>query len=78
MDLVEYVYVVANRLPDYEKFALADQIRCSAISVPSNIAEGQKRIGKAEMAHFLSISLGSLAEPETQAILCKCLHDSEI
>ena len=74
MDLVEMVYAVVERLPKEEKFALADQLRRAAVSVPSNIAEGQRRYSKQEMIRFAGISLGSVAEIETQAMLCERLY----
>ena len=64
------IYKILKRLPIEERFALADQIRRSSISVPSNIAEGQRRGSDKEFLHFLSISRGSLAELYTQMILC--------
>ena len=78
MGLVGDVYKIANKLPDIEKFALADQIRRSAVSIPSNIAEGQKRNGKLEFVHFCGIALGSLAELETQLILTEQLYGFEV
>lgn len=74
MEAVKLAYVLVNQLPKNEQFALADQMRRSAVSIPSNIAEGQKRFGKAEMAHFCSIALGSTAELETQTLLCEQLY----
>ncbi|MBD5263471.1 MAG: four helix bundle protein [Bacteroides sp.] len=70
MDLVVDIYKLLNHLPQEERYALSDQIRRSAVSIPSNIAEGQARNTAKEFSHFLSISRGSLAELETQLILC--------
>ncbi len=75
MELVEYIYKVAQRLPGSEKFALADQMKRAAVSIPSNIAEGQKRYGKIEMARFCGMALGSTAELETQLILTHKLYN---
>ncbi len=69
MDLVEIIYQVSSHFPNDEKYGLTSQIRRSAVSVPSNIAEGAARKGDKELIQFLSISLGSLAEMETQYIL---------
>ena len=69
MDLVEIIYQVSSHFPNDEKYGLTSQIRRSAVSVPSNIAEGAARKGDKELIRFLSISLGSLAEMETQYIL---------
>lgn len=74
MDLVETVYEITRKLPKEEKFALADQLKRAAISVPSNIAEGQRRFSKKEMIRFASISLGSVGELETQLQLCTRLY----
>ena len=66
MDLVEEVYAIVRLLPNEERYALGDQIRRSAISIPSNIAEGNARATDKEMIHFLYIAQGSRAELETQ------------
>lgn len=73
MDLVEDVYRLCEKLPKTEIYALCDQMKRSAVSVPSNIAEGQKRLGTQETIHFTGIALGSLAELETQILLCNRL-----
>ena len=75
MGLVELVYIVADQLPKYELYALGDQIRRSAISIPSNIAEGSKRHNTREFYHFIGIARGSAAELETQLLLVEKLHD---
>jgi four helix bundle protein len=69
MDLAEDVYIFSAGFPLDERFGLTYQIRKSAVSVPSNIAEGAGRNGNREFNNFLGISLGSLAELETQTIL---------
>ena len=66
MDLTAGVYRLAGRLPKAETFALGSQLRRSAISVASNIAEGHERNHLGEYLHHLSIAQGSLAELETQ------------
>ncbi len=66
MRVVKLVYSIANRLPDIEKFGLAQQMRRAAVSVPSNIAEGYARNSSKELIQFISISLGSLSELDTQ------------
>ena len=81
MDLVVEVYQLVKKLPKEELFALSDQIRRAAISIPSNIAEGQGRNSSKEFIHFLSIAKGSKAELETQLLLCvriNYLTESEI
>ncbi len=69
MDLVPEVYGLARKLPPFERFALVDQLRRAAISVPSNIAEGQARQHSKEFLQHLSIARGSLAEIETLLLL---------
>lgn len=70
MRLVEDVYTLTQSLPDEEKFGLVSQIRRSAISIPSNIAEGYRRHSKPDFARFLQIALGSLNELQTQLEIC--------
>ena len=66
MQLVEDVYSLVDDFPLNEKFSLSSQITRSAVSVPSNIAEGASRVSEKEFARFLEISLGSSFELETQ------------
>ena len=73
MDLAEHVYRLLDALPKVEKFALADQIRRAAISIPSNIAEGYGRERDASLKYFLEIAAGSRAELQTQLLLCERL-----
>jgi four helix bundle protein len=69
MEVAKATYLVLGNLPVSEKFGLISQISRCAVSVPSNIAEGSSRSSNKEFAHFLSISLGSLFELETQLLL---------
>lgn len=69
MELVEKVYDLSSQFPDREIYGLTAQIRRSAISIPSIIAEGAGRKGNKEFLHFISIALGSLAELETQYLI---------
>src|SRR6266404_9789791 len=68
--LVKEVYQLTRTFPDAEKFGLTSQMRRAAVSIPSNIAEGQARHTRREFIQFLSHSEGSVAELETQVILC--------
>ena len=67
--LVKEVYKLTQTFPDAEKFGLVSQMRRAAVSIPSNIAEGQTRHTRKEFIQFLSHSEGSVAELETQVIL---------
>ena len=60
MDLTDEVYKLAQRLPKEEIYGLANQMRRAAVSIPSNIAEGQGRKTNNEFCNFLSIANGSL------------------
>jgi four helix bundle protein len=71
--LVTQVYVETKGFPREETYGLTSQIRRSAISIPSNIAEGQARLTPGEFRHFLGIARGSLAELETQLIVAQKL-----
>jgi four helix bundle protein len=70
MDLAALVYQVTKKLPKEEMYSLTDQMRRAAVSIPSNIAEGQARNSTKEFLHFLRIAQGSKAELETQFLLC--------
>ncbi len=59
MDLVEEVYRLLKLLPREEQYALSDQLRRAAVSVPSNIAEGYGRHAAKDYLRFLNIARGS-------------------
>ena len=67
--LVVAVYQLLDKFPNFEKYALCDQIRRSIVSVPSNLAEGSGRVSPKEQLHFYEISYGSLMESYNQLIL---------
>lgn len=73
MDLVEMVYLATRQFPKEELYGLTSQVRRSAVSIPSNIAEGQGRKSRAEFLNFLSIANGSRTEMETQIQLAQRL-----
>ncbi len=73
IDLVVEVYKAVKAFPREELYALSDQIKRSSVSVPSNIAEGQARQHTTEFRQFLHVSLGSLAELDTQTIIANKL-----
>jgi four helix bundle protein len=66
MDAAQQVYKLTKLFPEGEKFGLVSQMRRAAVSIPSNIAEGAARQGKAEFKNFLSMAQGSLSELDTQ------------
>lgn len=69
MDLVESVYRVTRERPKEEAYGLTNQIRRAAISIPSNIAEGQGRNSVKVSPHFLGIANDSMRELETQLLI---------
>jgi four helix bundle protein len=74
MDLVTEVYRITENFPKREVYSLTDQIRRAAVSIPSNIAEGQAHFSKGEFLHFLRHAIGSLAELETQLLIAERLQ----
>lgn len=74
MGLVAMVYQVTKTFPKEELYGLTNQLRRAAVSIPSNIAEGQARNSTAEFRNFLSIARGSLAEVETQLLIAERLN----
>ena len=71
--LAKEIYLLTKRLPADEKFGLVSQMRRAAVSVPSNIAEGQARHTTGEFIQFISHAEGSVAELDTQLTLCQDL-----
>ncbi|MCB9195013.1 MAG: four helix bundle protein [Flavobacteriales bacterium] len=74
VDLTTDVYKTTELFPEEEKFSLIQQIKRSAISIPSNIAEGWGRSTDKSFGHFLSIAKGSLFELQTQLIIANRLN----
>jgi four helix bundle protein len=66
---VKRIYQETSQFPDIERYGLTNQMRRAAVSIPSNIAEGQARQHSGEFRQFLFIALGSIAELETQIII---------
>ncbi|MEN9552117.1 MAG: hypothetical protein RI935_494 [Candidatus Parcubacteria bacterium] len=67
------IYAITKKFPKEEIFGLTSQMRRAAVSIPSNVAEGNIRFGKKENAQFLKIAYGSAAELETQLLISKDL-----
>lgn len=74
MDLVADIYTSTKSFPREEIYGLTSQLRRAAVSVPSNIAEGQGRRTTADFIRHLSIAYGSLLELETQVIIATRLN----
>ena len=71
IELTKVIFQVTRLFPAEERYGLTSQIIRSAISIPSNIAEGCGRISNKDFKHFLTIALGSSFELETQIIIAK-------
>ena len=71
MELVKEIYRLTEQFPKEELYGLRSQMERASVSIPSQIAEGYLRRHKKEYIQFLSISLGSAAELETQILICK-------
>lgn len=74
MDLVVKVYEITREFPKSEQFGLASQLQRSAVSIPSNIAEGSGRGTRKDFAHFLDQARGSLFEVISQLEISKSLN----
>jgi four helix bundle protein len=74
ISLVKKVYEVTGSFPQKETFGLTSQMRRSAVSIPSNIAEGQGRSTRGEFHQFLGHARGSLYELETQVVIASELQ----
>ena len=74
IELVKEIYELTNKFPKDEIYGLSSQMQRSAISIPSNIAEGYSRKNLKEYIQFLHIACGSSAELETQLIIAKKIY----
>lgn len=74
MDLVVMVYELTKDFPSSEVYGLISQMRRSAVSIPSNIAEGSKRKTRNDFLQFIAVAFGSGAELETQIEIAKRLQ----
>lgn len=74
MSVAVDVYRCTKQFPAQERYGLTQQMQRSAVSVPSNIAEGSQRTTDKDFSHFIAIARGSLAELETQIMLAQQLN----
>lgn len=77
IELVTNIYELTEKFPKEEIYGLTSQIKRSAVSIPSNIAEGRHRGTRADYLHFLRMSYGSGAELETQLEISKKLSKTK-
>lgn len=78
MELVKQIYNLTALLPKSEQFGLTNQLTRCAVSIPSNIAEGQQRQNLKEYRQFLGIAKGSAGELETQLLIVKDIYSIDI
>jgi four helix bundle protein len=71
LTFVTEIYRVTGKFPDNERYGLVSQLRRAAVSIPSNIAEGQGRLTEGEFRQFLGHARGSLLEVETQLLIAQ-------
>ena len=71
VNVVKDIYVLTEKFPKQEMYGIVSQMRRSAISIPSNVAEGFKRYHNKEYKQFLYVTLGSCAELETQVTIAR-------
>lgn len=76
--LAKNIYKLSEKLPSSERYGLRSQIQRSAVSIPSNIAEGQQRNNTGEFKQFLGIARGSAAELETQLLLTREVYSLDV
>ena len=70
INFVKEIYLITRAFPKEEMFGLTSQLRRAAVSIPSNIAEGNGRGSQKDLIRFLNFAIGSAAEIETQLIIC--------
>lgn len=73
VDLVTHIYTLTKLFPKEELYGLTSQMRRTAVSIPSNIAEGRSKRSTKEYVRFINIASGSAAELETQLIIAENL-----
>lgn len=77
-ELSKQVYLLTQKLPKSEQFGLSSQLQRCAVSIPSNIAEGNQRNSTKEFVQFLGIARGSVAELETQLLLVRDIYGMDV
>ncbi len=77
LEISTAVYRFTADFPKHEIYGLSSQMRCAAVSIPSNIAEGHSRGSTKDLLRFISIARGSLAELETQLLIAQNLGYGE-
>lgn len=77
-DIAVKSFGLVNTLPKEERFGLTLQITKSAVSIPSNIAEGRSRSSEKDYGRFIEVSLGSTFELETQLLIAKAVNFGNI
>lgn len=71
LDYADLIYSLSRHFPADERFGLTNQMRRSAVSISSNLAEGSSRSSKADFARFIEIATGSLFESVSQAFIAR-------
>lgn len=74
IDLTILIYKITDNFPDEEKYGIISQIRRAVVAIPSNIAEGSTRMSDKDTMRFIDITIGSLAELDTQMIIAEKLN----
>lgn len=78
IEFVKDIYLITENFPKDEQFGLVSQMRRAAISIPSNIAEGNARASDKDTARFIDMAIGSVAEIDTQLLISYELNFLEI
>ena len=73
IELVVQIYELSSILPKNERYGICSQIQRAAVSIPSNLAEGSRKLSKKEKQHFCRMAFGSASELETQIEILKRL-----
>ena len=77
-ELIDAVYVIANKLPPSERYAAVSQLRRAAWSVQNNIAEGNAKLGRGELRRSLDVSLGSLGEIDSMIAKLSAMYQLDV